>query len=80
MTCIRIPGGIVCVGSGPNDVDLKPFGSDVRMDFDKRFGPLFYRKNGREIANPSQRTWAAFFAWQEEVATANADGGEKGES
>jgi hypothetical protein len=66
MTCIPIPGGIVCVSSGPNDVDLKPFGSCVMMDFDKRFGPLFYRKNGRVIPNPTPRMWAAFDAWREE--------------
>lgn len=67
MTCMRIPGGIVCFGSGPNDVDLKPYGSNVRMDFDRRFGPLFYRKNGTEIIAPSPKTWAAFEEWQKEV-------------
>jgi hypothetical protein len=66
MTCIPIPNGILCVGSGPNDVDLKPYGSAVRMDFDRRFGPLFYKRNGVEIVNPSKRTWAAFDAWRKE--------------
>jgi hypothetical protein len=62
MPCTRIPNGIVCTSSGPS-VDLKPYGSNVRMDFDKRFGPLFYRKNGSEIITPSPKTWAAFGEW-----------------
>ena len=65
MTCIRIPNGIVCVSDGPR-VDLRPYGSKVWCEFDKRFGPLFYHRNGREIANPSPRTWAAFEAWFKE--------------
>ena len=65
MTCHRLPSAIVCTSSGPT-VDLSPYGSIVRMDFDKRFGPRFEMKNGREIANPSRRTWSAFEAWYAE--------------
>lgn len=65
MTCLPIPNGIICVSSGPT-VDLGPYGSQVRCDFDERFGPLFYKRNGQEIANPSRRTWAAFEAWYKE--------------
>ncbi len=61
----------LCVSSGPNDVDLKPFGSNVRMDLDKRFGPLFYCKNGREIGEPSAKTWAAYDAWRKQVNAAS---------
>jgi hypothetical protein len=65
MTCHRVPGAIVCTSSGPT-VDLSPYGGKVRMDFDKRFGPLFYRKNGTEIITPSPKTWAAFEEWEKE--------------
>jgi len=63
MPCLPIPDGIICVSSGPR-VDLKPYGSDVWCEFDRRFGPRFETKQGREIARPSQRTWAAFEAWR----------------
>ena len=69
MTCIRIPDGYICVSSGPNEVDLKPYGWAGNMDFDKRFGPLFYRRSGKEIPNPTPKMWSAFYAWFEEYKT-----------
>jgi len=72
MPCHRIPNGIVCT-SGGHSVDLKPYGSNVRMNFDKRFGPLFYRKNGTEIIAPSPKTWAAFEEWRKSIPPESPD-------
>ena len=65
MTCIRIPGGIVCVTD--HRVDLSPFGSKVWCEFHRWLGPRFETRQGREIANPSPKTWAAFEAWRKEA-------------
>lgn len=64
MTCIRIPGGFVCVAD--QRVDLSPFGSKVWCEFHSFLGPRFETKQGREIVNPSPKTWAAFEAWRKE--------------
>lgn len=65
MTCIHIPGGIVCV-TGHDPVDLTRFGSAVMCEFHHHIGPRFETKQGREIVNPSPKTWAAFEAWRKE--------------
>lgn len=61
MTCIRIPGGILCVSDAV--VDLTPYGSAVTCEYHRRFGPRFETRQGREIVNPSKRTWTAYEAW-----------------
>ena len=67
MTCIRIPGGVVCLGRitiGSAKIDTR---RSVQWEFDRRFGPMFFwgsdRERERPIVNPTPRMWDVFMAW-----------------
>lgn len=72
MTCIKMQNGFICVTD--RIVDLKPFGSNVWCEYHSWFGPRFETKQGREIANPSPKTWAAFGAWLSTTAAPDGEG------
>ena len=72
MTCIRIPGGILCVADAY--ADLTPYGSAVMVEHHRWLGPRFETKQGREINKPSKRTWAAFEAWLSTTAAPDGEG------
>jgi hypothetical protein len=64
MTCIRIPGGVLCV---PNAfVSLEPYGAKVWCEMHSYLGPTFFRSENaiKPIEKPSRKTWKAFEAWQ----------------
>lgn len=76
MTCIRIPGGVMCV---PNAfVPLHEFGAKVWCEMHSYFGPTFYRSEAAitAIRVPSRKTWRAFEAWQKSLrSNAEVSGG-----
>ena len=45
-------------------------GREWRFDYDKKFGPLWLKKDGteRQCQNPGKAVWQAFEQWQKEVA------------
>lgn len=48
-------------------LSLKPYGSDVWMEFLNSIGPVFFRsENSERPMNPGKKTWKAYKKWEEE--------------
>ena len=69
MTCIRVPGGFVCVGDSQiHTITVR--GKPVRFEM-TRFGPVTLTRAGDPSVNqPHEHSpfWPAFNAWQKEQA------------
>lgn len=76
MTCVRIPGGIMCMG-GPDRKIRDQHGKEYTFEDHRQFGPLVLGKNGEVLDDqPGERAsfWRAHRWWIEQGENVDVDG------